>query len=240
MSSKLDFSATWASVSRRDISENWRGVKARLAQGMRIKMLTDGSRGFIEYLPGEHCFRVVKAKGHMFIHCTWIVGKRNQGQGHGSYLLEQCISDVKRSGMLGIATVTHQRVWIASDGLFARSGFEVVDEALGFHLLVRRFKPDVPVPVFPRNWAKWAAAYPNGLTVFRSDQCPCIIDATETIVRAAHKRNIDVDVVEMKPAPQIRRVSPTPYGVFGVVFQGKPLSYHYVLEKYFDHLLAAV
>ncbi|KAA0230811.1 hypothetical protein EDS67_05185 [candidate division KSB1 bacterium] len=45
---------------------NW--VKARFAEGMRIKMYELPQRGFIEYIPGEYAWRAVEAKVYMFTH----------------------------------------------------------------------------------------------------------------------------------------------------------------------------
>ena len=75
---------------------NW--LKARFAEGMRIKMFELPARGFIEYLPGEYAWRAVEAKGYMFIHCLWVVGK-SKGQGLGKRLLKECIKDAREAGM---------------------------------------------------------------------------------------------------------------------------------------------
>ena len=71
---------------------NW--LSRRFAEGMRIKMLGQGERGFIEYIPGEYAWRAVNAKSYMFIHCLWVVGK-SKGNGYAGLLLEACIADAK-------------------------------------------------------------------------------------------------------------------------------------------------
>ena len=52
-------------------------LEARFAEGLRIKLLdlSQGGRGFIEYIPGEYAWRPVEAAGYLFIHCLWVVGK---------------------------------------------------------------------------------------------------------------------------------------------------------------------
>ncbi|GAJ16409.1 unnamed protein product, partial [marine sediment metagenome] len=61
-------------------------LKEQYENGLKTKLLylKDEKRpvGFIEYIPGEHCWRSVKAKGYMFIHCLWTNGKKYQHQGH--------------------------------------------------------------------------------------------------------------------------------------------------------------
>ena len=44
-------------------------LKARFDEGLRIKMLdlSQGGRGFIEYIPGEYAWRPVEASGFFFI-----------------------------------------------------------------------------------------------------------------------------------------------------------------------------
>ena len=59
-----------------------RWVKERFKEGLRLKLLLVKerkgftSRGFIEYIPGEHTWRGIDAKGYMVIHCIWVVGKK--------------------------------------------------------------------------------------------------------------------------------------------------------------------
>jgi GNAT superfamily N-acetyltransferase len=75
-------------------------AKARLDEGMRIKMLELPERGFIEYIPGEYAWRAVNADGYMVIHCLWVVG-RSKGKGFGALLLEECVGDAKKAAWTG-------------------------------------------------------------------------------------------------------------------------------------------
>jgi len=82
---------------------NW--LKTRFAEGLKIKMLKLPERGFIEYIPGEYAWRPVDAKGYMFIHCLWVVG-RSKGKGLATVLLNECIKDAQKEGMKGVAMIT--------------------------------------------------------------------------------------------------------------------------------------
>jgi ribosomal protein S18 acetylase RimI-like enzyme len=205
-------------------------LKERFAEGMRLKMLTLPERGFIEYTPGEHAWRAVHADGYMFIHCLWVVGK-GKGKGFGSALLNACIEDAKKSKMKGVAIVTSEKIWLVGKRILESNGFERVDEAPpAFSLMVKRLG-DSTSPCFAGNWDEKARACGNGLTVIRSDQCPYIVDATAQAVESAQRAGIDTNVVELKSRDDLMRLSPTPYGVFGLVLKGKTISYHYLLEK---------
>jgi len=66
---------------------------------------------------------------------------------------------------------------------------------------------------------------------FFPDQCPYIPDATNTILEFAHEQNITSQIVELKSSNDVRELSPSPYGLFSIVYNGRLLSYHYLLKK---------
>ncbi len=205
-------------------------IKDRFREGMRIKMLELPDRGFIEYLPGEYAWRAVDAKGFLFVHCLWVVGK-SKGKGYATALLRECVKDAKRSKMKGVAMVTSEKVWLVKRKLLEKEGFECVGEmAPSFSLMVKKFGKGKN-PVFLDKSSTIKKRYCKGVTVFRSDQCPYIEDATTTVVSCADAAGVEYRVVELESADDVRRLSPSPYGVFGIVLNGELLSYHYMLEK---------
>jgi hypothetical protein len=127
--------------------------------------------------------------------------------------------------------VTREKVWLAGRGLLDRHGFECVDTAPpAFSLMVKKFGKH-PSPAFAGGWDEKARACGKGLTVIRSDQCPYIEDASATAVAAAAKAGVASQVVELRSREDVLRLSPSAYGVFGLVRDGRLLSYHYQLEK---------
>ena len=205
-------------------------LKDRFAEGLRIKILELPDRGFIEYIPGEYAWRAVNAKGYMFIHCLWVVGK-SKGKGFATALLNECVRDAKKAKMKGVAMMTSERNWLVSKHLLEKQGFECVDQAQpSFSLMVKRFGKAKP-PSFINNQAAIQRRFGKGLTVVRSDQCPYIEDATTTVLDVAKRANIKSRVVGLESADQVRQLSPSPYGVFGIVLDGQLISYHYLLEK---------
>ncbi|MBC8186412.1 GNAT family N-acetyltransferase [candidate division KSB1 bacterium] len=206
---------------------NW--LKDRFVEGMRIKMFELPERGFIEYIPDEYAWRAVNAKGYMFIHCLWIVGKSKK-KGLAGVLLDECISDAQAAGLNGVAMVTSERVWLMGKKLLVKHGFESVEEQKPFNLMVKKFN-DSPSPSFCQNWEQKASKYSDGLTVIYSAQCPYIVDATNTVLEFVKERGIKSRVVELKSCLDVRDLVPSPYGVFSIVYNGKLLSYHYLLPK---------
>lgn len=207
---------------------NW--IQKRFAEGMKLKMLELPDRGFIEYIPGEYCWRAVDAKGYMFIHCLWVVGK-SRGKGYAKALLGECLRDAEKAGMKGVVMVSNEKGWLVKRKYLEKHGFECVDEAApSFSLMVKKFKKASP-PSFIDNTGTIRRKFKDGLTVIRTDQCPYNEDATAHAVRAAKKAGIKCRIVELQSAEEVRDLSPSPYGTFGIVQNGELLRHHYMLEK---------
>ena len=215
-----------------------RWFKDRFAEGMRIKMLALPERGFIEYIPGEHAWRAAHADGYLLIHCLWVVGK-SKGKGFSSALLDACVADAKKQRMKGVAMVTSEKVWMAGRRVLDKHAFECVDMASpAFSLMVKKLGKH-PSPSFASDWEEKSRAFGKGLTVIRSDQCPYIVDAADTAVAAAATAGVKSRIVELRSREDVMQLSPSAYGVFGLVLDGKLLSYHYQLEKDLLALMAS-
>ena len=215
-------------------------LRARFKEGLCIKMLdlSEGGRGFIEYIPGEYAWRPVDAAGFVFIHCLWVVGK-SKGKGFASLLLEGCLADAERLGSQGVAMVTSEGNWLVGRKLLLRHGFERVDRAEpGYELQVKAFGT-APPPSFPTDWSRRAARFGQGLTVVRTDQCPYLDDAVNAALEAGRERGLKTSVVELTNPQEIRERAPSPYGVFTIVLDGEVLSHYYQPKKKLKELLDA-
>ena len=205
-------------------------LEARFSEGMRLKILELPARGFIEYLPGDFAWRAVEAKGYMFIHCLWVVGQ-SKGKGYATALLNECVQDAKATKMKGVAMLTSEKNWLLKRRFLEKHGFEKIAEAPpSFSLMVKRFGK-AKLPGLLDNSATVRRRFGKGVTVFRSDQCPYIEDATNTVLDVAQKAGLKCQVIEFSSAAEVRELSPSPFGTFGIVLDGKLLSYHYMLEK---------
>lgn len=213
-------------------------VKTRLDEGMRIKMLKLPERGFIEYIPGEFAWRAVNAPRHMLIHCLWVVG-RSKGKGFGADLLDACVADAKKAGMDGVAMVASPGNWLAGRKILEKHGFKAVDTAPpSFILMVKTLKPG-PAPSFPRDWEARAARFGKGLTIITTGQCPYHASAIQILREVARADGLRTRLIELRTAEDVQTRSPSPYGVFSIVLDGRLLNYHYLTEADFRAALAA-
>ncbi len=214
-------------------------LKERFDEGIRLKLLDldEGGRGFIEYIPGEFGWRAVNAKGYLLIHCIWVAGK-SKGKGYATLLLNECIKDAKETEMRGVAVVTSERNWLAGKRFFLQHDFESVDEHPPFTLMVKKFG-NAPSPSFSGDFEERRTAYGKGLTIIRSDQCPYIDAAVKAALDAANELGISTKMIELKGSQDVRDLSPSPYGVFGIVYDGKLVSYHSIAKKDLLNLLGS-
>jgi len=204
-------------------------LKDRFAEGLKLTLLPAPERGFLESIPGEHAWRAVQADGFTFIHCLWVVGK-SKGKGHGVALLDRCVDEAKKAKHKGVAMLTSEGNWLAGRRLLESRGFQCVAEAQPFSLMVKTFGK-AKAPTLCGDWEKKQARFGKGLTVVRSAQCPYTVDATEKALETAAELGIATRVVELTSAAEVRSDSPSPYGGFGLVLDGRLLSYCYQLSK---------
>ncbi len=214
-------------------------LQQRFREGMRIKMAGGGGRAFIEYIPGEYAWRPVEAKGYFVIHCLWVVGQ-SKGRGIARSLLNACIEDARASGAKGVAMVTSEGNWLLGKKFLETHGFTSVDQAPpSFELMVLSFGK-TPPPRFSGNWEKKCKQFGRGLTIVRTDQCPYLEDATRNFIGVAEARGIPSRVMDLKDSKSIREKSPSAYGVFNAVLDGRLLSYCYLTPAQIEKALDAL
>ncbi|SMR82547.1 Acetyltransferase (GNAT) family protein [Aliiroseovarius halocynthiae] len=221
----------------------WRRKRAWLAdrfqEGLQMRLLDDGERGFIEFMPGRHAWRGIEnAANFMIIHCLWVVGK-SKGKGHAKALLNDAESYARAHGFQGIAALTSSGNWIVDRHILEARGYAEVDTpAPGYALMALPFEHDVSMPRLVGKWDEKAKALGDGLTVLHSAQCPYLEDATQHAKDAAAEAGIPFNVSEIASAQDLRDRVPNPYGVFSMVLNGQQIASHYLLKKQIMPLLA--
>ncbi len=210
-------------------------------KGLRIKALVSeqgGYQGMLEYIPGEYAHRPVKAEGYMFIHCVFVGFKKEfKGRGYASLLLEECIGESQKAEKKGLAVVTRKGSFMAGRDFFLKHGFVPVDASKpDFELLALKFDKEAPDPAF-REMS--AAAYPEGLTVMRSAQCPYSVKNVDAILGTAEKMNIKARLVELEDS-QSARNCPSPFGTFCIIYNGQVISHHPISNTRFLNIMKSM
>ncbi|MFP7296821.1 GNAT family N-acetyltransferase [Neobacillus niacini] len=201
-------------------------LNERFEEGLKYVQLMEDNKqvGFIEYTDAEFSSRVVHANHYLVIHCLWV---SETGKGYGTKLINKCLRDAKRQSKQGVVVVTNtQTSWTPSKEIFIKNGFKMVDTApYHFELLVYPFENSISLPFFPINWEERINKF-DDLTILRSFQCPYVEIATENIMEGATALGVNVNIIDYKTRVELLELSPTPYGIFSVVYKGKLISFH--------------
>lgn len=232
----------YKNIKREGYLEKIEWLKKRYLEGMKIKIMyskKDGSQGMIEYIPGEYCWRPVKAVGYMFIHCLFVGFKRDyKGKGYGSLLINACLKDAKRGNMHGVAVVTRKGSFMVDKDIFVKKSFEVADTMPpDFELLVKQFNKKAPVPKFKENWEKRLKLYGKGLTIIRADQCPYTVKNVKEISETAKREyNLKPNIINLKNYKEAQDC-PCAFGTFCIIYNGKVISPHPISNKRFQNIM---
>ena len=200
-------------------------LQAKFTEGLKYIKIYENNKpaGFIEYTPIEHSSRVVYGANYLVIHCLWV---SVTGKGYASQLIKRCIAVAESQGKAGVIVVTNPSTsWTPSKDIFLKNGFVEIGAAPhGFELLVNKFR-QAPDPYFPNDWEERLNAFKD-LTILRTHQCPFVEIATDNVVMAASKLGIQVNIIDMENREELLRLSPTPYGIYGVVYKNQLVSFH--------------
>ncbi len=211
-------------------------LKGQFKNGLKIKLLyLEGEKrptGFIEYVPGEFCWRSVNAKGHMFIHCLWTNGKKYQHQGLGTLLINEVEKDAK--GMIGVTAVVSDESFMANKKIFIKNGYEVVAVAGKEQLIVKQFKKR-PLPVI-NPFETERSKFKKGLTIIYSKQCPWVARFIEEVKPILETKQMNPRIIELK-SPAEAQTAPSLYGVFNLIYNGKLLADRYISTTRFLNII---
>ena len=212
------------------------------SKGLKIKVLYSvkgGYQGMLEYLPGKFAHRPVNVVGYMFIHCIF-VGFKNEfkGKGYASVLIDECIIDAKKQKMLGVSVVTRKGSFMASNELFLKKGFEIVDKANpDFELLAVKFDNESFTPGFKADILNNLDNYKNGLTIIRSSQCPYTEKNVNAILETAEKKfKLKTNLVDINNSESAQN-TPCAFGTFCIIYNGEIISYHPISNTRFENIM---
>ncbi|MFX1481351.1 MAG: GNAT family N-acetyltransferase [Promethearchaeota archaeon] len=219
-------------------------IKERFKEGLKYKLLLvkegekETSRGFIEYIPAESCWRGIQADGWMIIHCLWVVGKHKK-KGYGSRLLNLCLQDAQEQGMNGVVGMSVEKGgWLPSSKIYIKNGFKKVDELdpyLG--LYAKPFLDTVPKPQFYPLSDEKLKDYGDGLIVLHTHQCPYLQLLVEDLEKLAKSKKTKFQAILLKDSLKARENGIHPYGTCCMIYDGKVLPYKAGIKKEITELL---
>ena len=208
-----------------------------LKEGPRLKILKDLSGkiiSFIEYIPAEYAWRPVNAPGYMFIHCMYVHSNKDKGKGFASMMVEACEDDAMSNGMHGVAVMTSKGSWMTDKRLFEKNGYIESSRKDRFELMVKKFKDSAPDPML-RDWSAGQSRY-KGWHLHYADQCPWHEKSATDLQETAAQHGVGLLVKKIESAEQAQS-TPSGFGVFSLLHDGKLLADHYISATRFKNIL---
>jgi GNAT superfamily N-acetyltransferase len=211
-------------------------LRRRFAEGLGFFLFRDGKGkplAFLEYVPGEFVWRPVDAEGWLFVHCLWVYPAGKTTGGLGSRLIQAAVEEARQAGARGLAAMVSDEPWMVGKEIFLKNGFVPVAERDRFQLVVKRLKKG-PAPRFRELSSKWQKF--RGLHIVYSAQCPYLAKSAEEVSAMASEHGLKVKVTVLRSAREAQD-GPSYYGVFGLLWNGRLLSDHYVSRGRFRNIL---
>jgi len=209
----------------------------RYEEGLRIKILKGADAkmiGFIEFIPVIYAWRPIEAEKFMFVHCITVYSKKDRNKGYGSLLIDEAEKEAKARNMSGVCVMTSKGAWIADRSIFEKNDFKEVDSRGRFELLSKKWDTTVPDPILI-DWTKQQSKY-KGWHLLYANQCPWHEKSVEALLNTAMDFDIDLQVTKIETSQQAK-TSPSGFGVFSLLHNGKLLEDHYLSATRFRNII---
>ena len=192
-------------------------LRSRFDEGLVFLKAAERGKCFIEYIPAENAWLPIVAEGYMYIDCLWVSGSF-KGHGYSNELLEQCISDSKSKGRVGLCILTSgkKKSFLADPKYLKHKGFSVCDEAAGgIQLAYLPFDASAPKPAF-KECAKHPQVDEKGYVIFYTDQCPFNAKYVPIVEQTAREHGIPFRAIHIKSKEQAQNApaATTTYALF--------------------------
>ncbi len=215
-----------------DVKKAW--LKERFTEGHVMRKLDAKGKVFIEYAPLEKAWVPVTGDNFIYIYCLWVSGSF-KGKGHGTKLLEYCITDAKDRGRWGVCVISSKKKkpFLSDKAFLERFGFTTVDTTGEYELLALSF--DETVPRFA-DCAKEQSIDDTQLTIFYAKQCPYIPNCIEQIERYCEDNGVPLKLVAIDSL-ETAKSAPCVFNNWAVFYGGKFNTVHLLNEGYLKKLL---
>lgn len=190
--------------------------------------------GMIELAPAEIAWRPVEAPNFCFIQCLIEFSKESRGLGIGTALIKACEEEAQQAGKSGIFTLTSEGSWMAGNGIFARNGYEFIEQRGRFELWSKSFGNTSAKPKL-LDYEAQQKLY-NGWHLLVADQCPYHAKAILELKKKARERGISLTITKIETAKEAQG-GPSGFGTFSLLYNGKLLADHYISATRFENIL---
>lgn len=223
------------SASGVEAKKEW--LICRMEEGLKFKKADVRGKVFIEYLPAEFAWVPVDAPGYMLIDCHWVAGSY-KGHGYGKRLLEECERDAADMNGVVLITGKKKKPYLSEKSFFLKQGYEVCDEAEPyFELLVKRFKPEAPLPRFKESAKHGMPSDIYGIDIFYTPQCPFTVTYVEMLTPVIMQTDVPVRTHRIKSREEAQNHF-SPVTTYSVFINGKFVGHEVLTPQKLEKLIA--
>lgn len=205
----------------------------RMDDGLVFIKSVERGKCFIEYIPAENAWIPIVAEGYMTINCMWVSGSF-KGNGYSNDLLEQCITDSKAKGKIGLCILSSikKRPFLADPKFLAKKGFAVCDESYnGIQLWYLPFDKKATKPQF-KECAKHPHIEESGYVLYYTSQCPFNAKYVSIVKKTAKENDISFHAIHITNKEDAQN-APTPITTYALFFDGMYLTNEVLNNKKF-------
>ncbi len=211
--------------------------KSKINKGLQIKIASDTKNkqlGFIEFIPSELAWRPIRADNYLFIQCIALFVSEAKNNSIGTTLLKECEGEAIRKDCSGICVMSSDGAWMANKKLFEKNDYFIADRLGRFELMVKTLDNKNPHPKFI-DWVKKQKGY-KGWNLIYSDQCPWHEKSITDLKQSASENGIDMKVKKLT-TPKEAQNTPSGFGTFSLIKDGKLLGDHYLSRTRFENIV---
>jgi N-acetylglutamate synthase-like GNAT family acetyltransferase len=209
----------------------------RIDDGLVFLKSVERGKCFIEYIPAENAWIPITAEKYMVINCLWVSGAF-KGNGYSSDLLNQCISDSKSKGKIGLCILSSakKKPFLADPKFLKHKGFSVSDESdNGIQLWYMPFNEDAPKPRF-KECAKHPHIEESCYVLYYTSQCPFNAKYVPALEKAAMENAIPFHAIHITSKEEAQN-APSPITTYALFYDGKYLTNEELNDKKFLKLV---
>ncbi|NCB32722.1 MAG: GNAT family N-acetyltransferase [Erysipelotrichia bacterium] len=208
-------------------------LKERMKEGLVFLKADVRGKCFLEYIPAEHAWAPINAKGYLFIDCFWVSGSL-KGHGYADDLLEQCIEDAKKQDRNGICVLSsvQKKPFLSDPQYLAHKGFKVADTADPFFaLMYLPLKDEAPIPSFASQ-VRHPQIQKQGFVLYYTAGCPFTAKYVPSVQKAAEDAGIAFESIQIKSCKEAY-MAPAAWTDYALFYNGAYVTNEIQNEKRF-------
>lgn len=208
-------------------------LRERMKEGLVFVKGDIRGKCFIEYIPAEHAWVPLEAKGYMHINCFWVSGAC-KGHGYANDLLDICIEEAKEKGMLGLTVISSPKKmsFLSDPKYLAHKGFQVADTAEPyFTLMYLPFSKGDAVPKF-KEQVKTPKIEQEGFVLYYTHGCPFTAKYVPVLEQCAASQGIPLTIIRITSREEAQN-APAAWTNYALFYNGTYLTNEILSEKKF-------